>query len=149
MQIEVFQSVTCLVCLQDISFETACMKEKWFFDELFQCEKEPAHPDEDIEMRELCGINNMRAKLVKMYDEFMSVQIQESAPDVFDLVTEHGFDMADKWAWRADQENYQDNAMMMSSLKKMIFEVITCGKETCKPVSTDEILLRDDVRQSS
>ena len=120
-----------------MSFDTACVKEKWFFDELFK---------DDPETRDRCGVDKFRDKLVEMYEGFVASQIKRAAPKVFDKVCRYGNRMRDDWAWEAQQECYENKQKMMDSLSQSINDVVNIGKTTSEPTTVVDILLRQDVR---
>ena len=121
-----------------MNFVEARKKETWFFNTLFA-------GDEDT--RQLCGIGNFRSKLVELYEQFVTTEIKKAAPKVFTKVIEYGKHMSTEWAWRADQECYENQEMMMEQLKEMIHEMVNIGKQTSEPTSVVEILLRKDVQE--
>ena len=123
-----------------MSFVEACRKEAWFFDTLFG--KPVAAPGP----RDLCGIVNFRAQLVELYEQFVAAQIKLAAPAVFTKAVEYGKHMLKEWAWKADEECYEDSERMMEELKDMIRAIVQSGKATSQPTSVVEILLREDVR---
>jgi hypothetical protein len=121
-----------------MTFVEACRKEDWFFDDLFS---------DDEDARELCGIDNFRAKLVELYDQFVAAQMKMAAPRVFAKVLTYTQHMSDKWAWEAQEESYENPQMMMAKLNEMINQMVNIGRSTSMPMSSIEILLRDDVDQ--
>lgn len=124
--------------IQNMRFDTACQKEAWFFDELFK--------DDEV-TRNICGINNFRAKLIDLYAQFVTAQMKLAAPMVFAKVLSYKQHMADKWAWDAQEECYENSQMMMAELRDMVNELVNIGRRTSKPLSSAEILFRDDVNQ--
>jgi hypothetical protein len=127
---------------QNMSFEEACKKEKWFFDTLF-----PPGLEQDEATRQMCGIGNFRSKLVDRYEKFVAKQIKLAAPKVFAKVVVYGKHMSEAWAWEAEQECYEDKEKMLQVLAEMINEMATIGKDSSEPTSVINILLRDDVQQ--
>jgi hypothetical protein len=127
---------------QNMSFEEACKKEKWFFDTLF-----PPGLEQDEATRQMCGIGNFRSKLVDRYEKFVAKQIKLAAPKVFAKVVDCGKHMSEAWAWEAGQECYEDKEKMLQILTEMIKEMATIGKDSSEPTSVMDILLRDDVQQ--
>ena len=120
-----------------MSFPKACQKETWFFNELFA---------DDPETRKLCGIENFRGKVVELYESFVAHQIRKAAPKIFTKVSMYGQHMETEWAWKPQQESYEDKKLMMGQLNEMIHEMISIGsKETSLPVTLAEILMREDV----
>eukprot|EP01046_Picozoa_sp_COSAG06_P019700 COSAG06_NODE_1414_length_9536_cov_28.536717_3_plen_706_part_00 len=123
-----------------MSFVEACQKEQWFFEEL-------CGNTEFSDIQHLCGIDSFRRKLVGMYERFVAAQIKLAAPRVFAKVVSYGSHMSETWAWEAEQECYEDKHRMAKEVKKLINDTVTIGKETSKPTSRIEILLREDVAE--
>jgi|EP01049_Picozoa_sp_SAG25_P006804 hypothetical protein len=119
-----------------MTFPEARRKESWFFDTLFR---------DDEEMKDLCGINNLRAMVIDLYDTVVSEQIKLDAPDLFRKTITFGTRMKDEWNWSPDEECYENSAAMMQKVHSMINAMVNTGKSTSKPCTVEEILIREDV----
>jgi hypothetical protein len=125
-----------------MSFEDACQKETWFFDTLFKVDTSTG----DDETRRLCGINNLRDKLVDTYAQLVARQMQRAAPVIFRNIVEHKETiMVRKWGWEFTLESFENPYQMLTEVAKTIRELIDAARQSGLPTARHKILLREDV----